>query len=213
MSGKAIWFKTEINAAMQPYTPTPIPTNTPSPTDTQTPTETLTPTFTPIPIPGDFEVSTEGWGDYPENKRPIPDQGVRLNCTGLIQHTSNCSLEAYQLSEDKKNIGYDFYVARFANPEDAKSLISVWVYVPTPNPFCDEDNKCSTAKIIVLDQEFKPVEVSGRGTELDRPGWIEIKLDLHGTFHAEPYYAIGVHFFVITEYKGPFYIDTVTITQ
>lgn len=191
----------------------PIPTSTIAltstslpPTLTPLPTNTITPTATPIP--GDFEASDEGWGNYPENGLPKPGEYVSRYCDSAlpIHHTGNCSLK-YQPLQIKNGSAY---VARFSTADDVKSLISIWVYVPS-SELC-LGNKCSTARVIVWDNNYQSHE--GEFVGLNRLGeWVEIKLDLSGTNYPQPYQAIGVHFYLSTQYEGPFYIDSVTITR
>lgn len=188
-------------------TPVPMPTNTPIPTDTPIPTEANTPTITPTPVPGEFEISTEyqEWGDYPESEHLVFTQGVRQSCN--IGHLSKCSLEAFALTEkfNEGDQGFNFYVAREFG-DAPRGTISIWVYVPAPSPFCEVD-RCSTAKIIVWNLSGDSTE-SAEAIKLDKPGWVNITLGLQG----RSYDYFGVHFFIVNDYKGPFNIDSVTIT-
>lgn len=194
-------------------TPPPSPANSTAWTVTpQTPapasTDTVAPTFTPIAC--DFEDNTEGWGDAPENGLPKPGEGVSLDCnTSLpIHYAGSCSLK-YQPPQVPKT--GNVYVARFAEASDVKSLITIRVYVPAPE-LCSVKG-CSTAKIIIWDNKYQSHE-SDEFMRLDHVGqWEEITLDLSATNYPQPYQAIGVHFYLVTQYAGPFYIDAVTITH
>jgi hypothetical protein len=159
------------------------------------------------PRAGDFEKSTEGWGDYPEGGQLKPDNGVNQYCdkTLPIKHTGDCSL-LYQPTVVNQNA----YVARFASPDDTKSSISIWVYVPS-DKLCSP-GECSTAKVVVWDNQG--VSHEGEYVSLNQVGqWVEIKMDLKGVTYPQPYQAIGVHFFFVTQYSEPLYVDTVTITK
>jgi hypothetical protein len=159
------------------------------------------------PKSGDFEKTTEGWGDYPEGGQLKPDNGVNQYCdkTLPIKHTGNCSL-LYQPTVVNQNA----YVARFASADDTKTFISVWVYVPS-DKLCSP-SECSTARVVVWDNQW--VSHEGEFVSLNQVGkWVEIKLDLKGVTYPQPYQAIGVHFFFVTQYSDPLYIDTVTVTK
>lgn len=182
----------------------PTITSTVAPTPTDTPTDT--PTVTPTPVAGDFEVNTEGWGDHPYNGTLVEDQGVKQNCE-LPANTGNCSLEGNHLTGNQKDGGNNFYVSKFVDDSFSNKLISIWVCVPDPTLF-SEGARHSTAKIIVWDNDYTSHE--GKEIELVRRGCQEITYDLTGATFTTPYKEIGVHFFVQTDYSGPFYIDTVT---
>lgn len=185
-------------------TSTPEPTSTPQPTSTPKPTSTLEPTSTPIP--GDFEISDEGWGNYPTNEFVHPGENTKIYCNNSlpIKYTGNCSLEYQPVNVVDGNA----YVARVANPDDVKSKISIFVYVPS-SELCS-GNKCSTARVIIWDNNYKSYE--GDPVTLNQVGkWVEVTLDLSGTQYPQPYQAIGVHFYLSTQYEGSLYIDTATI--
>jgi hypothetical protein len=198
-----------------PATPTLAPTEAMSPSETPKPTDTLaptntptdTPTATPIPVAGDFEVNTEGWGDFPEGGTLVENKGVKQNCE-LPAHTGKCLLEGNQLTGTQKNGGNNFYLARYATDGSFDNkLISIWVYIPDPTLFSN-GARHSTAKIIVWDKDWGSHE--SEKIELVQSGWNEITFDLTGAKLPTTYNAVGVHFFVQTGYTGPFYIDTVT---
>jgi hypothetical protein len=201
----------EIPTATPIVSLNPIASSTPSllpPTLTPLPTNTITPTATATPIPGDFEISDEGWGNYPANEIVHPGENVKIYCDNSlpINHTGNCSLEYQPLNIVDGNA----YVARVANPDDVKSKISIWVYVPS-SELCS-GNKCSTARVIVWDSNYKSYE--GDPVTLNQIGnWVEITLDLSGTNYPQPYQVIGVHFYLSTQYEGTLYIDSVSTTK
>jgi hypothetical protein len=186
----------------------PAPTQTLSPTATALPTNILLPTATPTP--GDFEANIEDWGDFPIGVVPRPGVGVSQYCDGVlpIPHTGKCSLK-YQ---PPQLVDHSAYVAaKLAGSDIARSLISIWVYVPSGD-LCST-NGCSTAKIIVWDNSNKWTSYEGESVALDHIGWVEVKMDLSDISYLEPHRAVGVHFYLVTEYQGAFYIDTVTIAK
>jgi hypothetical protein len=203
-----------------PPTPTPTPTSTQTPTDTptatNTPTASITPTMaatnaSPMSTPQilsfeDFERTIEGWGDKPSGISLRPETVMQRCGTGA--HSGSCWLE-YTPTKFVNN--RDAYLAREGTNLETQAVITMFVKVPAGTDLCTP-TACSTARIIVWDRDYRSHESDF--VELNDPGeWVKVEFDLSGETFSFPYQFIGLHFYINTDYTGPFYVDAVTVTK
>ncbi|UCG56894.1 MAG: hypothetical protein JSU70_18765 [Phycisphaerales bacterium] len=154
----------------------------------------------------DFENDTQGWGEHPDNKLLVPGQGVKVyrDKQSPIRNTGECSLEFTPTEMMAK----DAYVSVHRNAQEA--TITAYIFVPKMANI-NTSNTCSTARIIVWDKS----EDSHESTLIKLyPGnWQQISWDLVGEEWPGPWLEFGIHFWLATDYKGPIYIDTVTLDR
>jgi hypothetical protein len=154
----------------------------------------------------DFEKDVEGWGEHPDNERHITGQAVRIYRDGqpAIRNTRESSL---QFTPKKIKDG-NAYVTVL---HDAQGYaIKAFIYVVGNDPNLSSVKAGSTAKICVWDQKW--VLHESDYTELQPDSWQSISWDVRGELWPGPWREFGIHYWFVTGYKGPVYIDSVTIS-
>lgn len=187
---------------LAPPTPTPTaPTPTPAP-----PTPTLTPIATPTPSSYDFEQGVQGWGERSQNEVCIPGQGVSSYCETELpaRRTGSCSLR-FSPTDIRVN---NAYVCVRRDIQGA--VVAAYVFAPVGAKTCITQ-ACSTAKLIVWDAEGESHE--SEYVELIPGIWQELSWDLRDKPWPAPWREFGIHFYLLDGYKGPVYVDTVTIVK
>jgi hypothetical protein len=161
--------------------------------------------MTPTPIPDyDFEGNIQDWGEHRENENHISGQGVTIYCETqpAIKNSGNCSL---RFMPTERRDEQDVYVTVLGNVQD--SIVTAHVFVPREATVC-VSRDCSTAKIIVWDRAR--ISYESDFEELVPGTWVLISWDLRGESWPGPWREFGIHFYLATDYRGPFYIDTIT---
>jgi hypothetical protein len=195
-----------IVAALTPTSADTLPAaSTP---DTVAATSLRTPEPIPTPSPGDFEQSTEGWGEHPQGDVLHPGRAVSNYCDNQapIRHTGHCSLRFDPSAIQENNA----YLTLYKNVQN--TTITIYLFVPPGAQTCAPD--CSTAKIMIWDNageshESEPIRlIPGDSGE-----WLSISWDVHEMRWPSPWPEFGVHFYLPHEYRGPVYIDAVRVEQ
>lgn len=168
------------------------------------------PASTPTPTPSSpstsysFEGDIQGWGEHPENKILVPGKGVSAYCDKQqpFSHGGDCSIQFNPTEITNQNA----YVAIRGNAQN--SIITAYVLVPKDAEVCSSQG-CSTVKIIVWDKNQQSHE-SEDYVELNQGTWVPISLDTSQQEWPGPWREFGFHFY-LQGYKGPIYIDDVTV--
>lgn len=149
----------------------------------------------------DFEGNHEMWGRHSPGSRPSPGDGVKNYCDQDPRaHSGRCSLEA-SLIEGAK----DILVGRGTIPQNTEEIEA---YVTTgPNVCIGTPLQCSTAKVFVLDAKNESHQ--GDSVELG-PGWRRVQLAVDERWPT-PFQEMGVLVFAVPGFKGPVYVDAVTL--
>lgn len=150
----------------------------------------------------DFESDTQDWGEHPQNARHVSGQGVDVN--RAILNTGASSLKFTPMNIKDRNA----YVTVLKDAQRYK--ITAHIYVKS-----DADVSLpqagSTAKIIVWDKNWASHESDY--VEIEPDGWQSIIWDVREEQWPGPWREFGIHFWFATDYKGPIYIDTVTLEK